>query len=160
MTTRRLWLIALASGLVAACAQPPRVAPHTEDAWSGRLALLVEDTSAQSFSAGFELQGSAERGELALFNPLGNVIARVRWQPGSATLDDGKQVRRSASITALTEAIAGSALPIAALFAWLHGNEAEASGWYADLSSLPAGRITATRLAPLPRAVLRVVFDR
>jgi len=35
-----------------------------------------------------------------------------------------------------------------------------ASGWQADLSALSAGRITATRLQPLPTAVLRVVLDR
>ncbi|MBS0509283.1 MAG: outer membrane lipoprotein LolB, partial [Proteobacteria bacterium] len=50
-------LAALGSALLAACAQPPRPASGAADHWSGRLALQVEDAAAQSFSAGFELQG-------------------------------------------------------------------------------------------------------
>lgn len=142
------------------CAQIPPPAHPTHDSWSGRLALQVQDHQAQSFSAAFQLQGNADHGELKLFNPLGNILARLTWQPGQALLDDGKSQRTSTSLTALTKELTGSALPITALFAWLHGQEMQASGWYADLSTLPSGHITATRLQPLPRAVLRMVLDR
>lgn len=158
---RRSLCLALAtSALLAGCAQVPPPEHPTADSWSGRLALHVEDRSAQSFFAAFHLQGNAERGKLTLFNPLGNVLARLHWQPGSAVLDDGQQQRSSSSLAALTEELTGAALPITALFAWLHGQEMQASGWHADLSTLGSGRITATRLQPLPTAVLRVVLDR
>lgn len=156
---RDLCLAALADALLAGCAQvaPP---PPSPGSWSGRLALQVEDSQSPSFFAAFHLQGDAARGELELFNPLGNIVARLTWQPGSALLDDGKQQRTSSSLAALTQELTGNALPITALFAWLHGQEMQASGWLADLSALDAGRITATRLQPLPTAVLRVVLNR
>ena len=158
---RRTLCLALAAGaLLTGCAQVPPPEHVGADSWSGRLALHVEDSSAQSFFAAFQLQGSAERGKLTLFNPLGNVLARLHWQPGSAVLDDGQTQRTSTSLAALTEELTGSALPVTALFAWLHGQEMQASGWHADLSALDSGRISATRLQPLPTAVLRVVLDR
>ncbi|MBZ0226351.1 MAG: outer membrane lipoprotein LolB [Comamonas sp.] len=153
-------LAALTATLAAACAPIPQAEQTQEDRWSGRLALQVDDSSAQSFFAAFQLQGNAERGRLTLFNPLGNILARVTWRPGSALLDDGRNRRTSDSLAALTQELTGSALPITALFAWLHGRDMAASGWQADLSALSAGRIIATRLQPLPTAVLRVVLDR
>jgi len=157
---RALCLAALAGALAAACAPIPPAEPTQEDHWSGRLALQVDDPSAPSFFAAFQLHGSAERGKLTLFNPLGNVLARLSWQPGGALLDDGQTRRSSSSLAALTQELTGSTLPIAALFAWLHGQAVQASGWQADLSALDAGRLTATRLQPLPAAVLRIVLDR
>ena len=156
---RRRWLIWSASLLLAACAQPPRTLPPSDDTWRGRLALQVDDSSAQSFSAAFELQGDASRGALTLFNPLGNVLARLTWQPGLAVLDDGKTQRQSASLTAFTRELTGSELPVTALFEWLHGRETQTTGWHADLSALGSGRIIATRLQPLPQAVLRIALE-
>ena len=156
---RRRWLLLGASLLLAACAQPARTLPQGDDTWRGRLALQVEDSSAQSFSAAFELQGDASRGALTLFNPLGNVLARLTWQPGFAILNDGKAEHRAASLAALTRELTGSELPVAAWFEWLHGRETQTTGWHVDLSALASGRIVATRLQPLPRAVLRIVLE-
>ncbi|OJU89824.1 MAG: hypothetical protein BGO13_02180 [Burkholderiales bacterium 66-5] len=156
---RRRWLVWGASLLLAACAQPPRTLPEGNDTWRGRLALQVDDNSAQSFSAAFELQGDPSRGALTVFNPLGNVLARLTWQPGKAVLDDGKAQRQSASLAALTRELTGSELPVMALFEWLHGRETRIAGWHTDLSALGSGRIVATRLQPLPRAVLRIVLE-
>jgi len=157
---RTLCLAAFAATLAAACAPIPQAEQARDDRWSGRLALQVDDSSAQSFFAAFQLHGNAERGKLTLFNPLGNILARLTWQPGGALLDDGQNQRTSSSLATLTQELTGSVLPITALFAWLHGRDMAASGWQADLSALSAGRITATRLQPLPTAVLRVVLDR
>lgn len=157
---RTLCLAAFTATLAAACAPIPQAEQAREDRWSGRLALQVDDSSAQSFFAAFQLHGNAERGKLTLFNPLGNILARLTWQPGGALLDDGQNQRTSSSLATLTQELTGSVLPITALFAWLHGRDMAASGWQADLSALGAGRITATRLQPLPTAVLRVVLDR
>lgn len=158
--SRRSWLLLPAGALLAACAQIPAPEQGAEPSWSGRLALHVEDSPPQSFFAAFQLHGDAGRGRLTLFNPLGNVLARLTWQPGGATLDDGQHQRTRASLAELTRELTGSALPINALFAWLHGQNMQVGGWQADLSALGAGRITATRLAPPPTAELRVVLDR
>jgi len=157
---RRRWLAGAGALVLAACAEPPRTAPAAADHWSGRLGLQVDDPSAPSFSAGFELQGNADRGDLTLLNPLGSVLARLAWHPGGAVLvQDGKQ-HRSSSLAALTEELTGNTLPVQALFAWLKGEAVQASGWHVDLSTLDSGRISATRLQPLPQAVLRIVLDR
>ncbi|WP_404300243.1 lipoprotein insertase outer membrane protein LolB [Alicycliphilus denitrificans] len=155
----RLVLAALSVALLAGCAQPPRPASGATDHWSGRLAVQVEDGSAQSFSAGFELKGSPAMGALTLFNPLGNVIAELQWSPGRAVLNNGSETRQSISLQTLVHELTGSALPIDALFGWLKGEQVQATGWQADLSALDKGRLTATRHTPAPHTVLRVILS-
>ena len=160
-----LWLLACAAlALAAGCApqvkQHPQVQASERTAWSGRLALQVEEQASQSFSAGFELQGSAESGELRLFTPLGSVLAQVDWAPGRARLQSSGEVRESDSLDALLAQTLGTPIPVTALFSWLQGTQTTASGWQADLSALENGRLVATRYQPAPRAVLRIAFER
>lgn len=115
----------------------------------------------QSFSASFELKGRAENGELTLISPLGNVLAVLRWSPGQALLDRGSQdIQRFASIDELMERATGAAIPLPALFAWLQGNNATASGWIADLTRHGEGRVSAKRTLPAPEANLRLVLNQ
>lgn len=149
--------------LVAGCAQPARV-PQKDGisaaVWHGRMALQVENQPSQSFSAGFELRGRADTGELTLYNPLGGTLAALRWAPGSATLRSGDQLRQFESIDALVEGATGTAIPVASLFDWLSGSNTPVAGWEADLSLLAEGRLHARRVAPPPVADLRVALDK
>jgi outer membrane lipoprotein LolB len=167
-TRRRQSLAALLAGALwlSGCVNPPAFHPDasmTQQAWSGRMGLQVHDTDAQaqaqSFSASFQLQGSPERGTLDIFNPLGSQIAQLRWQPGTAQLQQGDQLRDSASLQALLQQSLGTALPIQAIFSWLQGQAATAPGWEVDLSRHAQGRITAQRTMPLPQATLRIVLQ-
>lgn len=160
--TLGLWLLLAVLWGLAGCAQPPR-APHSQgpaNHWSGRLALQVDGQTAQSFSAGFDLQGDAGQGELTLFNPLGGVLARLHWQPGHATLQSGNETQTSASLDTLLLQATGTLIPIDALFSWLTGLHTSAEGWQADLSAIDQGRLVARRHAPAPRATLRIALDR
>jgi outer membrane lipoprotein LolB len=158
-----LGLLAGAMLLVAGCAQPPR-APQKDDVsvsvWRGRMALQVQDNPSQSFSAGFELRGRADAGELMLYSPLGGTLAALRWAPGLATLRSGEQVRQFDSIDALLAGATGTAIPVASLFDWLAGSNTAVNGWEADLSQLGEGRLRARRLTPAPVADLRVALDK
>ena len=157
------WLAALALALLAGCASPPRAVGPVDPVtgpWSGRLALQVEDQASQSFSASFELKGTARSGELALFNPLGGTLAVLAWQPGVATLNSNGQARQFDSVDALLAHVTGSAIPVAALFDWLRGIDTPVPGWRADLSQLVEGRVAAKRLDPPPQTDLRVVLER
>ena len=149
---------------VAGCAQMPRATAQDglkNDFWTGRISLQVQSEPAQSFSASFELKGRADRGELTLISPLGNVLGVLRWSPGEAVLDSGGgKVQRFASVDELMAQATGAAVPIDALFAWLRGDNAIASGWSADLSRHQEGRISAKRSQPAPQADLRVVLDQ
>ncbi len=149
--------------LLAGCAQPAR-APQKDEitvgVWRGRLALQVEDHPSQSFSAGFELRGRADAGELTLYNPLGGTLAALRWAPGSATLRSGDQERQFDSIDALVAGATGTAIPVASLFDWLAGSNTAVNGWEADLSQLAQGRLRARRVAPPPLADLRVALEQ
>jgi outer membrane lipoprotein LolB len=81
--------------------------------------------------------------------------------PGEAVLDSGNQkIERFASINELMQQATGAAVPMSALFAWLHGDIANVSGWTADLSRHSEGRISAHRSEPAPPADLRVVLDQ
>jgi outer membrane lipoprotein LolB len=154
----------LAASLLAGCARPPATARPSDashDFWSGRLSLQVQSEPAQSFSAGFELKGQPERGELTLISPLGNVLGVLRWSPSEAVLDSGDhQSQRFESVDALMTQATGAAVPLSALFAWLQGDNTSVSGWTADLSRRSEGRILAKRIQPEPQADLRVVLDQ
>lgn len=127
--------------------------------WSGRLALQIEEESAQSFSALFELEGSEDQGELILLSPLGNTLGKLKWSSEGATLQTGQQQQTSHSLDALLTLVTGEAIPIKAIFDWLRGIETNAAGWVADLSALSQGRITAQRSDPKPKAILRIAFS-
>ncbi len=150
--------------LIAGCARPISAtalnSPKNEF-WTGRISLNIKSEPEQSFSAGFELKGRSERGELTLISPLGNVLGVLRWAPGEAALDSGNNnIQRFDSIDALMAQTTGAAVPLGALFAWLQGDNATANGWSADLSRQSEGRIAATRMQPMPQAYLRVVLDQ
>lgn len=155
--------ILCAGFLLAGCNTPPYQSAQQSSAahlWSGRLGLQVDDLAAQaqSFSASFQLQGSAQQGSLDIYSPLGSQVARLEWQPGAAQLRQGNQVTDSASLPELLQLSLGTALPIEALFSWLQGIPAQAPGWQVDLKRHAQGRITAQRTTPLPQASLRVVL--
>lgn len=156
----RVWRLALllSMAVLAACALP-RAHVQGQASWSGRLAVQVEGSPPQSLSAGFDLSGSPEAGELLLSTPLGTALATVRWSPGIAELQQGQQIIRRTSLDELSADIGGTALPVTALFAWLRGQPQVANGWEADLSHQPEGRIHARRLTPAPAAELRIVFE-
>lgn len=149
--------------LIAACATPalPEGQFDTQtNQWSGRLGLTVASEPPESFSAGFELSGSPDAGELTLTSPLGSTLAVMQWRPGGAWLRQGEQARRYESLDTLVAQVTGAPLPVRALFGWLRGQPQSVPGWQADLSRLPEGRLTAQRQMPLPTAELRVVLDR
>ncbi len=86
MMQRRLVL--LASGLLlAGCASAPR--ERLAAFWSGRLGLQVHSEPPHNLHASFELQGSAQQGELTMLSPVGSILARLSWTPGQATLERG-----------------------------------------------------------------------
>jgi outer membrane lipoprotein LolB len=148
---------------LAGCATAPK-SPGPVDLqngpWSGRLALKVEDKPGDSFSAGFELRGSAGAGELTLYSPLGGTLALLAWQPGAATLRTGNDTRQFPSVDSLVAHVTGAAIPVAALFDWLRGLDTHVAGWTADLSQLAQGRLAARRVEPRPEADLRLVLER
>lgn len=148
----------IAALMLGACAAPRPPDLAGEAAWSGRLALRVDSTPAQSFSAGFDLRGSPVSGELQLNSPLGTSLAIVQWSPQGAELRQGGRVERRASLDELSLDITGTALPVAAMFGWLRGDGTSVDGWTVDISQQPEGRITARRTTPLPSAELRLLF--
>ena len=164
--TPRGWLCLalLAMFLIAGCAGNQKATglyDQQREEWAGRISLQVASEPVQSFSASFELKGRVENGELTLISPLGNVLAVLRWSPGQALLDRGSQdIQRFASVDELMERATGAAIPLSALFAWLRGTNATASGWMADLTRHGEGRVSARRTLPAPEASLRVVLDQ
>jgi outer membrane lipoprotein LolB len=155
-----LWcLILLALLLVlSGCASPVRTTHSDGSSWQGRMVVQVESEPPQAYTGGFELIGSAAQGQLRLISPLGQAVAEVQWDPQGAELRRGQQVTRRGSLDELTLELAGTALPVAALFDWLAGREAPAEGWQADLSRHAEGRIAARRQLPPPVTHLRLVF--
>lgn len=145
---------------------------------SGRLALVVTGQSDRSFSAGFELRGTAAIGSLALMTPLGTRQGEATWRPGSVRLSSGDGERRYANLDELSLDLFGESMPVAALFDWLDGHPwagapAEAAlaagdgsvsftqrGWQVDTGRLGEGLLIATRPLPEPRVTVRVKLDQ
>lgn len=155
------WCLVLCLIWLSGCAQPVQSSEGKENFWSGRLALQVEDQASQSFSALFELRGSAQSGGLVLISPLGNRLAQLDWKDGHAKLITGAQeTRTSDSLDNLLLEATGTRIPVAALFSWLQGTQASEPGWQADLSGLADGRLIAHRIDPAPKATLRVALTQ
>ncbi|MEO8859324.1 MAG: outer membrane lipoprotein LolB [Burkholderiaceae bacterium] len=154
-------LFALAVLLVAGCATPPRKGDVATqgDQWSGRLSVRVDSDQPQSFTAGFDLKGSALQGQLLLYSPLGATLAQLEWAPGEALLRSDGKVRQFVSLDALTRHATGTALPVASMFEWLAGHAADTAGWHADLRELSNKRLVARRSEPLPTVELRIVLE-
>ncbi|UCU98383.1 lipoprotein insertase outer membrane protein LolB [Acidovorax radicis] len=157
---RWMWWFVLGLLWMTGCAQPARQIAAEEPAWSGRIALQVEDQSSQSFSAMFELHGNAQNGGLVLLSPLGSRLAQLDWQNGHAQLQSGQETRSSDSLDSLLQEVTGTRIPIEALFGWLQGVQVSATGWQADLSGIASGRLTARRDDPAPKATLRIALTR
>jgi len=159
---RALCAMLTLSALLGACAQIDQNRLRSDLAqrvWRGRLALRVESNPVQSFSAGLELRGDAQVGELLLFSPLGTTLLAVSWRPGQATLRRDGGAREFDSMSTLTQEALGADLPMNALFAWLAGDNARIAGWQADLSGLGSGRLAARRSEPAPAAELRLILE-
>lgn len=128
--------------------------------WAGKLSVRIDREPVQYFSAGFELQGDSETGEMQLFSPLGGTVATLRWQPdGGAQWQRGEQLRHYPDMAELSADLTGTALPLASLFDWLQGRPTAVDGWQVDLSQHASGKLQAQRLQPAPSAQLRLVFE-
>lgn len=151
-----LFLALILSGCVS-----PKITPVNNNAyWAGRMAIQVLKEPPETLSASFELQGSAQTGEMVLLSPIGTTLARLEWTPQSARLEQGSERLESPSLQTLGTRLTGTDLPVAALFEWLAGYPAEASGWQVDLSAHAQGRISAERRTPAPATLLRIVLNR
>lgn len=156
-------IIIFATIFIAGCAAPTRTIVSNESEvslWRGRLAVRVESEQPQAFSAGFELTGNAQAGELTLYTPLGNTAAALSWSPQTAVMRSNGDVRHFESLDALIKQAVGTEIPVVALFAWLAGDNMAVAGWSADLSDHANGRITARRSQPAPLAELRLVLEK
>ena len=162
----------LASGLMlvavlASCAMYTKPPPSPQQAslkqaghWQGRLSLRVLQPTPEQFSASFELNGSADHGELSLFSPLGTTLAVARWTPQNAQLLQGDKVQDFASMEALTQQLTGAALPLPALLAWLDVDGPALPGWQLNAESPASGRrVYAKRESPLPALQLTLLLD-
>ncbi len=162
------WSSALLALALAACsALPTEPSPLAGEALSGRLAVRVdghEGVAPRQETAAFELRGDAGDGQLDLATPLGSVIARARWSAAAVELATPQGRSRYPDLDALTRAVLGESVPVAALFDWLHGRPwpgapstpavdpaaagFEQLGWTVDLARLAEGRIAARRAGP------------
>ena len=159
-TLRHRWMgwLVLCALWLAGCAQPMPSAPVEENSWNGRIALQIDGQASQSFSAMFELRGTAQAGGLVLLSPFGNRIAQLDWKDGHAQLVSGQNTRTSDSLDTLLQDVTGTRIPVTALFSWLKGTQASAAGWQADLTGIADGRLTARRDDPQPTATLRIAL--
>jgi outer membrane lipoprotein LolB len=154
---RRLAVTALCL-LLGACANAPRERPA--QFWSGRIGLQVQSEPPQNMHASFELQGSAQSGDLTLLSPVGGILARLSWTPGQAVLERGNERWTQPSVEELAQQLSQTPLPVQALFDWIEGHAITHAGWEPDLSALAQGRIAARRTSPEPQAMLRIVLDQ
>ena len=114
--------------------------PEYKTEFRGRIALKIEaearaeSAQPQLFSGGFELVGDVQASTLTLYTPLGGTAAVLTWLPGEARMEAAGQTRYFSSLPEMLQTATGAALPVASLFAWLQGVNANEPGWRIDLS--------------------------
>ena len=153
--------LVLVAALLTACSTPAKrqeyVTPN--DVWEGRLSVQVAGEPPQRISADFFLEGTARRASLTLNSPLGTRMARMQWDATSATLELGDQKRSFESVDAMTTHTLGSALPMQAFFAWLHGRPESAPGWEIQTLDRLQGRIRARSVDRTPAVQIDLVLE-
>jgi outer membrane lipoprotein LolB len=141
---------------------------------SGRLALRVAGDETRSFSAAFQLRGTAQLGAMELNSPLGTRLATAVWSGQQVELDTSQGRQRFRSLDQLTEETFGERLPLAALFDWLAGRAWTGAvsmpladelgwtqlGWEVRTGRLADGFIDARRPQPEPALSLRIKLDQ
>jgi outer membrane biogenesis lipoprotein LolB len=119
------WILSACSSVRA----PQDLASHPDPgapSWTGRIALTVEREPKQSFVADFDLQGSAQAGEMQFYTRVGTTLAQARWAQGGAQLIlPEKSPYTFDSLEALTQKLLGTALPLNMVFAWASGQDAQ-----------------------------------
>jgi outer membrane lipoprotein LolB len=130
------------------------------DFWQGKMTVKVYSAPLQSFSANFEITGTAQAGRMELGTAMGTTLARMQWDASGASLQSGGETRLFSSLDALTLETMGAELPAHALFDWLQGRQAQAPGWHSDLTQWEHGRLAAQRNFPEPRVELKIVLER
>lgn len=155
-----LWVLLATAVLATGCATPNRQAPANTAFWAGRMGLQIQSQPPQSLSTAFELQGSPDRGELLLLSPVGSALAQLNWTPQAAELIQGGRRWTSSNLNELTTQLAGTPLPVSALFDWLSGQATAPEGWQVDLSQWAQGKIQAERQSPAPTVQLKLLLDR
>jgi len=160
---RRLFAVSLALTflLLAACSAPAKrqeiVTPN--DVWEGRLSVQVAGDPPQRISADFFLEGTARRASMTLNSPLGTRLARMQWNDASAVLEVGDEKRSFESVDAMIKSSLGSALPMQAFFAWLHGRPEAAPGWEIQTLDMVQGRIRARSVDRTPAVQIDLVLE-
>lgn len=173
--------LALALGTLSGCAtvQPPMAATDPlARSYAGRMAVKVEGDEARSFTAGFDLQGTDQRGQLALVSPIGTQVGRAVWQPGSVLWQAADGERRFESLDELSQELLGDVVPLGALFDWIAGRpwreqpsrpltdttDSSTSGfrqlgWNVQTGRAAEGVIVAQRRLPAPTVTVRIKLD-
>ncbi|MCB1960635.1 MAG: outer membrane lipoprotein LolB [Rhodocyclaceae bacterium] len=124
---RRLWVVTLCA-LMAGCASPPParvaadsvlfrpVAAHFEV--TGRLSARHGDVA---LSGRFDWQHAPTRDRWDFYSPLGQVLARLNNEAGTATLTLADGAQYVEPMDALLTRLLGMEVPVAALPRWLQG---------------------------------------
>jgi outer membrane lipoprotein LolB len=157
------------------------VAPATRstdaESFSGRLSVRIDangNASPRSFTAAFELEGSATQGRLDLSTPLGSILARARWSPESVVLATPRGDTAYPDLESLTHEVVGESLPVEALFDWLRGRPwpgapsrpapaargFEQLGWSVDLARFDEDALLTAHRARPPAVDVRIKLDR
>lgn len=126
--------------------------PNALTSWNldGRLGYRANDDGG---SASVSWQQRVEHGEMALSGPLGMGSARIRWSPGHAELDTGKETVTADNAQALAWRLTGLQLPVEALQYWVRGLPSphnKASPTFGEFGELTA----------LDQAGWQLTFDR
>ena len=158
-----LWLLSLAL-LLPGCSlfsSKARLSPLAKQGhWEGRLQLRILQEKPEQFSFNFDLQGSAEAGELTIYSPVGSTVAVASWTPSGAVLTEGNKQTQFESMEVLTMRLTGAALPLPTLMAWLNSNGPALEGWQITSEKLPRSRrIFAQRFQPSPPLQLTLLLD-
>lgn len=96
----------------------------------GRLSVQYQrNNQDESLHGSFTWRQTAQRNAITLLSPLGQTLATITVEPGSATLtESGKAPRTASDVDALAAQSLGWPLPVAGLRDWLQGYATDENG--------------------------------
>lgn len=158
--SRRLFIAGVASVMLGCAATPPNTDGAAQQVFRGRMGIKVQGQPDNSWSAGFQLTGSADAGQMRLVSPIGTTLALARWAPQEASIERGQTIQRYSDASAMVRELLGADFQMTQLWAWLERKPLRVPGWDLQTTLRPdqSQLLVAHKAQPEPAITLRVIL--
>ncbi|NBS72600.1 MAG: hypothetical protein EBT78_02430 [Betaproteobacteria bacterium] len=144
-----------------ACAQLPKTnsTSHNDLLIQGRLSLQIDSSPSQVLFAPFEMRGSASKGQIDIYSPLGSILAQAMWDSEQAVLINGQRRQVFANMNDLEQKLLGTPISLPEVIQFYQSKSITPvlKGWVVKRET--PERLVLDRNEPLPHIQLKIQID-